>query len=335
MDPDRYAHRIGADAALRADDAPRCSPPTAPTRRAGVGRPRVGPHRAARPRRQRPRLGAGPARGRARRADPLQHASSGAAEGDDLPDWFEAGAAELRRACSTAMDLAATWPTWAGPQPGTFFPRRMAQETAVHRWDGAGGPSTPTLAVDGVDELLELFAPRLPASGSTGVGGTDPPARHRRRRASGSSTSRPDGITFEHGHAKGDVALRGAGGGPAAVGLEPGAGRRPVRGVRRPPRCSRPGGHGRRVLGDRLAERRALAGRRPTRGPASRPGTASTNSAEARVVDRVEAQLAGPGRGHHRLALGQVGVGRRDHLRRCRGRARGSPRRRPPVRSGA
>ena len=130
-----------------------------------------------------------------------------APDGPDLPEWFEAGAVELVDLLA-AMDLGATWPTWAGPQPGTFFPRRMAQETAVHRWDAAGGDIDAALAVDGVTELLELFVPRLSAErladahGSIHLHATD---------TEGEWTARlsPDGITFDQGHAKGDAALRG------------------------------------------------------------------------------------------------------------------------------
>jgi uncharacterized protein (TIGR03083 family) len=130
-----------------------------------------------------------------------------APDGSELLEWFEAGAAELRELLVT-MDLDATWPTWAGPQPGTFFPRRMAQEAAVHRWDMVGGTIDAELAVDGVDELLSLFAPRLPADRLAGAEGsihlhaTDTEGEWLVRFT-------PDGITFEHGHAKGDVAVRG------------------------------------------------------------------------------------------------------------------------------
>lgn len=53
--------------------------------------------------------------------------------------------------------------TWHGPdQTVGFWYRRMAQETAVHRVDAelaAGEPSpvAPDLAVDGVDEVLDIF----------------------------------------------------------------------------------------------------------------------------------------------------------------------------------
>jgi uncharacterized protein (TIGR03083 family) len=130
-------------------------------------------------------------------------------EGDALPGWFEAGAAELV-ALLEAMDLDATWPTWAGPQPGTFFPRRMAQETSVHRWDATGGELDAEMAVDGIDELLELFTPRVPAERFAEVA---PASLHLHATdAEGEWLVHlgPDGVRFEHGHAKGDVALRGA-----------------------------------------------------------------------------------------------------------------------------
>jgi uncharacterized protein (TIGR03083 family) len=127
----------------------------------------------------------------------------------ELPGWFEANASGLALALE-AMDTSIEWPTWAGPQPGTFYPRRMAQETAVHRWDGAGGPIDAALAVDGVDELLELFAWLIPTEkltihGTIHLHATDADGEWLVRISDA-------GIAFEHGHAKGDVALRGGAG---------------------------------------------------------------------------------------------------------------------------
>lgn len=132
----------------------------------------------------------------------VERAPTGAA----LPGWFESGSQELV-ALLAAMDLDATWPTWAGPQPGTFFPRRMAQETTVHRWDAVGGSLDAELAVDGIDEMLELFTPRIPADRLTGAGGT---VHLHATDAEGEwlVDLGPDGIRFRHGHAKGDLALR-------------------------------------------------------------------------------------------------------------------------------
>ena len=124
-----------------------------------------------------------------------------------LPTWYEQGAAALVEALE-AMDVAATWPTWAGPQPGTFFARRMAIETALHRWDADGSPVDPAVAVDGVDEHLELFAPRAPADAL----GDRPGTIHLHATDADGEwlvTLSGSGISFEHGHAKGDVAMRG------------------------------------------------------------------------------------------------------------------------------
>lgn len=133
--------------------------------------------------------------------------------GDELPGWYEANAAAMIEGLA-AMDLGATWQTWAGPQPGTFFPRRMAQETAVHRRDVDPAPLDPALAVDGVDELLDLFTRRLPAERFADASGTI----HLHATDTGDGAGEwlvhltPEGIHTERGHAKGDVALRGTAG---------------------------------------------------------------------------------------------------------------------------
>lgn len=131
-------------------------------------------------------------------------------DGDDLPGWYEQGLTELVDGLG-AMDLTVPWPTWAGPQPGTFYPRRMAQETAVHRRDAEPCPFDPELAVDGIDELLELFAPRIPADR---LGGTTGTLHLHATDVDGEWLIEltAEGIRFEHGHAKGDVALRGTAG---------------------------------------------------------------------------------------------------------------------------
>ena len=54
--------------------------------------------------------------------------------------------------------------SWSAQKDVGFIQRRMAQESAVHRWDaelavGAPNPIDADLAVDGVDEFLTLFLP--------------------------------------------------------------------------------------------------------------------------------------------------------------------------------
>jgi uncharacterized protein (TIGR03083 family) len=56
---------------------------------------------------------------------------------------------------------SSTW-TWFGEGPVRFWYRRSAQEFAVHRWDfenavGQAIPIDPTLAADGIDEMLFVF----------------------------------------------------------------------------------------------------------------------------------------------------------------------------------
>lgn len=73
------------------------------------------------------------------------------------------------------LDLEATrWNFSRGPQVGAFIPRRMAHETAVHRWDVESATGTarrlPTdLAADGVDEFLTVFAAGREYDGLEGV----------------------------------------------------------------------------------------------------------------------------------------------------------------------
>ncbi|MEV1143263.1 maleylpyruvate isomerase family mycothiol-dependent enzyme [Micromonospora sp. NPDC049799] len=64
-----------------------------------------------------------------------------------------------------ALDPEAPAWNWA-PQPkkAGFWPRRMAHETAVHRWDAqlaiaAGEPIEAKLAADGVSEVLDTWLP--------------------------------------------------------------------------------------------------------------------------------------------------------------------------------
>lgn len=82
--------------------------------------------------------------------------------GVDLLAWFDASLdallAELRARGPEAP--AYTW--WPPDQTVGFWYRRMAQESAVHRLDvedgrGVPTPIDPDLAVDGIDEVLDLF----------------------------------------------------------------------------------------------------------------------------------------------------------------------------------
>lgn len=81
---------------------------------------------------------------------------------DDPVAWFAASAAELLSELQERGPAAPAY-TWHKPEQTVgFWLRRMAQETAVHRVDAelaAGEPGSvdSELALDGVDEVLDIF----------------------------------------------------------------------------------------------------------------------------------------------------------------------------------
>jgi len=98
-----------------------------------------------------------------------------APRGEDVLPWFREGVADMLGVLGAADLDAPVW-NWSAtkPQTAAFWPRRMAQETVVHRADvdvarGAVDPIAPVLAADGVDEFFEVFLP-LDVEAFTGDG---------------------------------------------------------------------------------------------------------------------------------------------------------------------
>lgn len=144
-------------------------------------------------------------------------------EGPPVVEWCAeavAGSADaLRR-----VDLDGQAMTWAGPRPRRWWLRRLTHETGVHRVDldgalgdvGGGRPALDGhLAVDAVDEWLEVFVPAgltaddlARSEGSIHLHRTDAddddpvPGEWLLTVAEGR-------VTVERIHAKGDVAARG------------------------------------------------------------------------------------------------------------------------------
>lgn len=93
---------------------------------------------------------------------------------DDLVASYRAGLERLISTLAAADPAAEVW-TWAADHNAGFIQRRMAQEFAVHSWDGhhARGVEQPidaVMAVDGVDEFLESFLPNVPVMDDLGAG---------------------------------------------------------------------------------------------------------------------------------------------------------------------
>ena len=136
---------------------------------------------------------------------------------DGLLAWFDGCTDELCTALEAAGPDATCW-TFTGAGAARNWWRRRAQETAIHRWDvaGAAGAATPIerdLALDGIDEVFELFVPRL-GDRLAGDGRT----LHLHATDDGVPEGAgewtigftPDGPICERGHAKGDAAVRGS-----------------------------------------------------------------------------------------------------------------------------
>jgi uncharacterized protein (TIGR03083 family) len=92
----------------------------------------------------------------------------------ELPDdaellpWFDEGVDALLIALRS-VDLDSPAWNWAPhtPQVASFWPRRMALETAVHRWDAQSAHHDANgfdvaIAVDGIDEMVTVMGPSEP-----------------------------------------------------------------------------------------------------------------------------------------------------------------------------
>jgi uncharacterized protein (TIGR03083 family) len=142
--------------------------------------------------------------------DPAQHAP-----------WLRAGAARVTGAVRDA-DGDLVW-TFDGLRPASFWGRRMAHETAVHRADaelaaGLEPAFEPDIAADGIDEWLGTMSGAvagderlegLPDGAVLHVHATDGDLGE-----AGEWLVRREGpeLIVEHGHGKGDGALRGPAG---------------------------------------------------------------------------------------------------------------------------
>jgi uncharacterized protein (TIGR03083 family) len=130
-----------------------------------------------------------------------------------------AATAEDLFAALEATDPDEHRPNWAGQPTAAFWFRRMALETAVHRFDAEAAHTEPApiaseLGIDGVDELADVFLVHAGRRGITGSGETvhlhvtDPDVEG----GEWMFTFTPDGVDVTHEHGKGDMAVRGTGG---------------------------------------------------------------------------------------------------------------------------
>lgn len=138
-------------------------------------------------------------------------------EGQAVLEWTASGREQLVGALEHA-DLTGTRVTWAGEQPGMFWPRRMALETAIHRWDAQSAVAEPApidaeLAVIGIDEALDIIVPQRAGDGIETLDAADASFHLHATDVTGewlvTVTAPPEHLHVERKHAKGDVAARG------------------------------------------------------------------------------------------------------------------------------
>jgi uncharacterized protein (TIGR03083 family) len=134
-------------------------------------------------------------------------------QGDALVAAFRSGAQALVAALSSVGPDTPVWTFSSTNRTASFWQRRRAQETAIHRYDAelaaaTPAPLDPALAVDGIDEILTVFLPRLAdnfgpmGDGTVHLHCTDVEGEWLFTRRDGEIS-----VTAEH--AKGDVATRG------------------------------------------------------------------------------------------------------------------------------
>jgi len=133
------------------------------------------------------------------------------------PAWLRDGAARLASAVR-----AGGGPVWThlGPGPASYWARRMAHETAVHRADGQLAVGTrpeidPVIAADGIAEWLG-FLPAVRGTGRPERPAVLPEGKVVHFHVTDEGVDGewlirggPGGVTVAAGHAKGDMALRG------------------------------------------------------------------------------------------------------------------------------
>ena len=137
------------------------------------------------------------------------------ADASEVADWLTEATATLVPVLRETAPDSPAWNFTHGPQTAAFWPRRMAHETAMHRWDadtatnGDGAASMDTaLSIDGIDEFLSMFGRVLASRPEADIGGslhlhtTDAEGEWMIGVTQGQ-------LTVERGHGKGDAAVRG------------------------------------------------------------------------------------------------------------------------------
>ena len=129
--------------------------------------------------------------------------------------WYKEGLTALLATLGATDPDEQVW-NWAdrAPAPARFWFRRMAHETAIHRWDAESAADDPhplaaDLAVDGIDEFLGFVGLWLANSPVAGLAGS----LHLHATDTAGEWSlqlQPGHLDLRREHVKSDVAMRGS-----------------------------------------------------------------------------------------------------------------------------
>jgi uncharacterized protein (TIGR03083 family) len=133
-----------------------------------------------------------------------------------LIEWYRRGLTALEQLLRELPVDSPAWTWWPPDNTAGFWRRRMALETAVHRWDAENATGTAAaidseLGADGVDEFLDIHMqedggqPYEGAEGKVHFHRTDGEGEWVLPLAAG-ETPKP-----RRGHERGDAAIRGSG----------------------------------------------------------------------------------------------------------------------------
>ena len=134
---------------------------------------------------------------------------------EGLLTWFESSARRTHDILRAADPATPVW-TWAPRKEIGFIQRRMPHELSIHGWDARSAvsdrpdPIDPVIAADGIDEYFDTFCAAYLEEGAKGP---DTAGTLHLHQTDGDGewfvTYGPQGVEFNHEHAKGDAAVRG------------------------------------------------------------------------------------------------------------------------------
>jgi uncharacterized protein (TIGR03083 family) len=135
---------------------------------------------------------------------------------EGLLEWYRRGLNTLEQLLRELPPDSPAWTWWPPDHTAGFWRRRMALETAVHRWDAENATGTaaaidPDLGADGVDELLDIHMqedggePYQGVEGTVHIHRTDGQGEWILRLAEGETPE------VRRGHERGEAAIRGGG----------------------------------------------------------------------------------------------------------------------------